>query len=400
MENTPVILQVLPRLESGGVERGTLEILEATVKAGMKAMVASAGGPMVPKVARLGGTHIELPLASKNPFVMYKNACALFKLIKTHNISIIHARSRAPAWSAYFAAKWAGIPFLTTFHGIYGQENKWKKRYNSVMVKGARVIAVSQFVKQHIETEYAVNPEIVRLIPRGVDFSLFDDRHVSSERVAQLIKSWRLPEDDVKIIFCPGRISRIKGQHFLVEALAHIKDLNFLCVIAGNDSGHENYREEVEELVKERGLEGKVRIVGNTGFMTEAYTLSHLVVVPSIKPESFGRVAIEAQAMGRLVVATDHGGARETIIPNETGYLVPNDSPEMMGEAIRFALGLDEATKKAMADFARHHVHTHYSSDQMKEKTIAVYHELLQPPAPIEEPIMVDGSEPLEVAAV
>ena len=373
----PVILQVLPRLESGGVERGTLEIAEATVKAGMKALIASSGGPLVPKITRIGGAHIELPLASKNPFRMLMNALALSKLIKTHGISLIHARSRAPAWSAYYAARWNNIPFLTTFHGIYGQESKWKKRYNQVMVYGARVIAVSSFVQQHIIENYGVNPAIIRLIPRGVDFALFEESQVTAERVAQLIKSWRLPEEEVPIIFCPGRISRIKGQHLLVEALALMKDMHFLCIIAGNDQGHEGYREEVEALIVARGLEGKVRIAGNTNFMTEAYTLCHLVVVPSIKPESFGRVAIEAQAMGRLVVATDHGGARETIIPNETGYLVPCEDAAAMAEAMRYALSLDEETKKAMGDYARHHVRAHFSSQHMKDRTIEVYRELL-----------------------
>lgn len=377
MEKQPAILQVLPRLESGGVERGTVEIAQATVQAGLRSFVASSGGPLVHRITRLGGTHLELPLASKNPLQMYQNATALYKYIQNHGINIVHARSRAPAWSAYYAAKWAGVPFLTTFHGIYGDESKFKRLYNRVMVKGELVIAVSQFVQNHIISEYAVDPARIRLIPRGVDFTLFDEKLVGTQRVAQLIQEWRLPEETVPIIFCPGRISRIKGQHLLIEALSHIKHLNFLCIIAGNDSGHENYREEVEELTRAYGLESKVRFVGNTSFMTEAYTLSQLVVVPSIKPESFGRVAIEAQAMGKLVVATDHGGARETIIPNETGYLVPADQPKVMAEAIEYALGLDAGTAKAMGEFAKRHVRENFTSQQMQDKTIAVYGELL-----------------------
>lgn len=385
MDETPAILQILPRLDSGGVERGTIEIATAIAKAGYRSFVASSGGVLVPKIARVGGTHFELPLASKNPFQMYVNAVSLYKLIKTHKISVVHARSRAPAWSAYYAAKWAGVSFVTTFHGIYGNESTFKRRYNSVMVKGARVIAVSQFVRDHILTHYDVNPEHLRLIPRGVDFSLFDKKQVGADRVAQLIKAWRLPEEQVPIIFCPGRISRIKGQHLLVEALGQIKEEHFLCIIAGTDAGHESYREEIEELIRDQGLVGKVQIAANTSFMTEAYTLSSLVVVPSIKPESFGRVAIEAQAMGKLVVATDHGGARETIIPNETGYLVDSKDPTPMAEAIRFALSLDPVTVKAMGDYARQHVLTNFTSQQMQEKTIAVYKELLTVPTAAED---------------
>lgn len=378
METKPVILQVLPRLESGGVERGTIEIAEAITRAGMRALVASEGGALVPRIARVGGTHIELPLASKNPFVIYLNALRLLKLIKAHGVNLIHARSRAPAWSAYYAAKWAGIPFLTTFHGIYGHQSDLKKRYNEVMLRGERVIAVSKFVEEHVMAEYGAPIEMIRHIPRGVDFTQFDEQHVAADRIASLIKTWRLSDDeDPPIIFCPGRISRIKGQHLLIDALGLMKNEHFLCIIAGTDAGHESYREELEEQIRARDLIGKVRICGSTNHMTEAYTLSHLVVVPSIKPESFGRVAIEAQAMGKLVVATDQGGAKETIIPNETGYLVPPGDPEAMAGAIRFALELDPEIKYAMGEFAKQHVRANFSSAQMQEKTIAVYRELL-----------------------
>lgn len=377
-EARPTILQVLPRLQSGGVERGTIEIAEAIIKAGMRAVVASSGGPLTTKITRMGGTHIELPLNSKNPLTIYRNAQALFQIVKREGISLVHARSRAPAWSAYYAAKWAGVPFVTTFHGVYGTEGLFKKRYNRIMVSGARVIAVSQFVKQHIMETYGVEESRIRLIPRGVDFSLFDASKVAPARLAELAKTWRLSEESAPIIFCPGRITRIKGHHVLIQALKLIKEKEFLCIIAGDDVGHESYREELEEQVVQGGLAGKVRFVSNTSFMTEAYQMSQLVVVPSVKPESFGRVAIEAQAMGRLVVATDHGGARETIIPNETGYLVPSGDPLAMAQAIQFALELDAPTREAMGNFSKAHVRQHFSSIQMQERTIAVYRELLE----------------------
>jgi glycosyltransferase involved in cell wall biosynthesis len=378
MNDIPVILQVLPRLESGGVERGTVEITDAIRKAGMKPLVASHGGALIPHVTHAGGEHIMMPLDRKNPFIIRKNAWQLYRIIKSRGVSLIHARSRAPAWAAYYAAKWAHIPFMTTFHGIYGTESGFKKHYNSVMVKGARIIAVSNFVREHILATYDVDPTIVRTIPRGVDFNLFDDAKLIPDRIQQLSKSWRLYDNFAPVIFCPGRISRIKGQHVLIEALAKISSIPFLCIIAGADTGHEDYRDELHDLIRARGLEGKVRIAGSTNFMAEAYTLSNIVVVPSVQPESFGRVAIEAQAMGRLVIATDHGGARETIVPHETGYLVPPDNAEMLAEAIRFALGRDERVCKAMGDFAKAHVRANFSSDKMKAATIAVYRELLK----------------------
>lgn len=377
MSEPHVILQVLPRLESGGVERGTVEITAAIKAAGMKPLVASAGGALIPHVTHAGGEHITMPLERKNPLIIRQNAWRLYRLIKARNISLIHARSRAPAWAAYYAAKWAKIPFMTTFHGIYGTESGMKKRYNAVMVKGARVIAVSQFVREHILATYDVDPGIIRTIPRGVDFSVFDDHKLVPDRIQQLTRSWGLFDNFSPVIFCPGRISRIKGQHVLIEALATLGTLPYLCIIAGTDIGHEDYRDELQDLIRARGLEGKVRLASSTNFMAEAYTLSNIVVVPSVQAESFGRVAIEAQAMGRLVIATDHGGARETIVPNETGYLVPPNDPEMMAAAIRFALGRDAHTVAAMAEFAQAHVRQHFSSERMKDDTIAVYRELL-----------------------
>lgn len=377
MSEQPVILQVLPRLESGGVERGTVEITAAIREAGMKALVASAGGALIPHITYAGGEHITMPLERKNPLIIRQNAWRLYRLIKARHVSVIHARSRAPAWAAYYAAKWANIPYMATFHGIYGTETGLKKKYNAVMVKGARVIAVSQFVRDHILETYGVDPAIIRTIARGVDFTVFDDTKLIAERIAQLTKSWGLFDSFEPVILCPGRISRIKGQHILIEALATMKDLSFQCIIAGSDIGHEDYREELQDLIRQHRLEGKVRIASATQFMAEAYTLSSVVVVPSSQPESFGRVAIEAQAMGRVVVATDHGGARETIVPNETGYLVPPDNAAMMAEAIRFALAREAPVVEAMAAYAKRHVRAHFSSARMKADTVAVYRELL-----------------------
>ena len=380
MSEKPVILQILPGLESGGVERGTIEITAAIRDAGMIPLVASSGGPLVPHIAHAGGEHITLPLKSKNPLIIKKNAKALAALIRSRNVSIIHARSRAPAWAAYYAAKETGVHFMTTFHGIYGIENAFKKRYSGIMARGERIIAISNFVREHIIATYGTDPAIIRTIPRGVDFATFDEKRIVPENLASLTRLWRLPEDNTPIIFCPGRISRIKGQHVLIAALAAIRELPFLCIIAGKDDGHEDYRIELQQQIIASGLEGKVRLADSTNAMNEAYMLSNLVVVPSIQAEAFGRVAIEAQAMGRAVVATDHGGARETIIPNETGYLVPPNDAATMAEAIRFALNRDEATVEAMGDYAKQHVRAHFTSDKMKAATIAVYRELLDAP--------------------
>lgn len=376
-----MILQVLPRLKAGGVERGTIEITDAITKAGWHAIVASEGGPLIPNITHAGGEHVTLPLASKSPFTIRRNAGRLQSLIKNKHVSLVHARSRAPAWSAYLACKALGLPFVTTFHGIYSTEGFMKKRYNSVMVKGDRIIAVSQYVHDHIVQEYGVDPARIRLIHRGVDLKAFNADKVIPDRLIALTKSWRLPEESApSIIFCPGRITRIKGQNILIDALAKLPHRNFLCIIAGNDEGHEDYRAELEQQIRDANLEGYVRIADHTNYMNEAYMLSELVVIPSTKPESFGRTAIEAQAMGRLVIATDHGGVRETILQNETGYLVPPEDSDSLAGAIGYALERDEATKRAMGEFAKNHVKKHFSAEVMKRKTIDVYHELLGDP--------------------
>ena len=377
MSHPHTILQVLPAMESGGVERGVIEITQAIKHAGMLPLVASSGGAMVPHITRAGGEHITLPLSSKNPWVMYRNAARLTALIRKRGIQLIHARSRAPAWSAYLAAKRTGIPFVTTWHGIYGTHGIGKLRYNAVMQQSDRVITVSKFVHEHVLRTYGTDAAKLRLIPRGVDIGAFSPEAVVPSRIAELTKQWRLPEDHVPVILCPARITRIKGQHVLIDALAQLKDMKFLCLLLGSDAGHEEYSEQLKAQVIALGLEGRVRHVGATNFMTEAYMLSDVVVLPTIKPESFGRVSIEAQAMGKVVIATDHGGVRETLVPNETGYLVMHNDPTMLAQFIRFALNRDTATVEAMADYAQRFVAQQFSLDEMKAKTIAVYRELL-----------------------
>lgn len=378
MTHRHTILQVLPRLVSGGVERGTVEITDAIHKAGMKPLVASGGGAMIPHINYHGGEHFTLQLYEKNPYRIWKNAGKLAKLIKLKEVDLIHARSRAPAWSAYLAAKRTKIPFVTSFHGIYGLESLFKKTYNSVMIKADRVIAVSRFVYDHILREYQIDPTKLRLIPRGLDASIFDPEKIIPDRIIALTKQWRLPDEAQKIIFVPGRISRIKGLDIVLEALVKLGDTSFICVMAGSDHGHEDYRKELEQKIITMGLEGKVRLANNTQFMNEAYSLSDVVLIPSMKPESFGRVSIEAQAMGKLVIAFDHGGVRETIINNETGYLIPVGNAEAMAETIRYALMRSDEMIHAMGLFARQHIQQHFSLLSMKEKTIALYRELLE----------------------
>lgn len=377
----PVILQVLPELRAGGVERGTIEMAQAIQQAGWQAIVASAGGAMVSHLTQTGAKHIQLPLQTKNPFKMRANAAALARVIKEHQVDIVHARSRAPAWSAYWATKKTGARFVTTFHGTYGMQNKWKMRYNAIMTKGERVIAISEFIARHIREYYDVSEQKLRIIHRGVDVDKFSHDWVTGMRVADLAKSWHMPEEDthVPVILLPGRITRWKGQAVLLQALAKIKDLSFFCVLLGDDAGHPTYRRELEESIIKYGLAGKARIAPNTSSMAEAYMLSTVVVAPSIEPEAFGRIPIEAQAMGRPVIATDHGGFRETVIEGETGWLIKAGDVDALADKLRYALAMSPEEREEWAQRSRQHACDYFSSDLMKHKTINVYSELLWP---------------------
>jgi glycosyltransferase involved in cell wall biosynthesis len=371
----PVILQVLPALKPGGVERGTIEITKALAKAGAKALVASSGGPLTPSIGHAGGEHITLPVDSKNPFRILRNVSALEKIIRENGVDIIHARSRAPAWSAYYAAKRTGIRFVTTFHGIYGTDNEFKRRYNAIMTRGERVIAVSHFVAEHIKEQYAVNPGIIRVIHRGIDAKQFDPNRVHPQRMAELARAWAVPEHLPLILF-PGRITRWKGQHIFIEALAKLPHRNFQAFLVGDDTGHEDYHRELEELIVAKGLEGHVRFVGPTQHMAEAYVVSRIVVAASTQPEAFGRVALEAQAMGRPVITTDHGGALETVLHGQTGWLVPPGDVAALSHQIESALQLDDETYNHMSAIAVQNA-LNFTSDAMCAQTLRVYEEVL-----------------------
>lgn len=364
-------------MRSGGVERGTIEIAEAIRDQGWRAIVASSGGAMADELMRKKIEHVVLPLKAKNPFKMWRNIGKLTQLIKQEHIDIVHARSRAPAWSAYLAAKRAGVPFITTFHGTYNQQSVLKRWYNSVMVRGTRIIAISRFIETHMQKYYAPNPAKIRLIPRGADLSKFDSKKINPLQMQALAESWAVGDDHPPLILLPGRITRWKGQHIFIEALAKLPHRNWMAVIMGDDKGHSKYREELRALIKEFSLDEHIRFAPNTPHMPEAYALSHMVVSASTDPEAFGRIPVEAQAMGKPIVATNHGGATETVLDGISGFLVKPDDADAMATAMQDALELTLEKRDAMVTAGYNHVLKHYSTKQMQTKTIAVYQEVL-----------------------
>jgi glycosyltransferase involved in cell wall biosynthesis len=377
----PVIMQVLPALVTGGVERGAVDVAAATVKAGWRSIVVSEGGPMVRELERAGATHVVLPVASKNPLTMRRNVAKLAALIRETGADIVHARSRAPAWSARAAARRARVPFMTTFHGTYNFGNPLKKLYNSVMAKGDRVIAISEFIKRHVVSSYRVPEARVRVIHRGIDIAKFDPARVSVERQVKLATDWRLP-DGLPVIMLPGRLTRWKGQTLLIDAFARLERRDVTLLFVGSDQGRSAYRAELEKRVRARGLEGVARIVDHCADMPAAYMLADVVVSASTDPEAFGRVVAEAQAMGRPVVAPAHGAAPEILVEGETGWTFAPGRTDQLAVALGKALGLDGDARAALSDKAILHVRGNFTKERMCAATLDVYEELLRESRP------------------
>ncbi len=371
------VLQVLPAMgTSGGVERGTVEIAHAIQQAGGRAIVVSAGGDRLHELQRVGAEHITLPVHSKNPLTMYNNIDRLCEIILRENVDIIHARSRAPAWSAWYASKRTKIPFVTTFHGKYGHSNPFKRFYNSIMTRGERVIAISAHIAGHMRRYYGVPTDRIRIIHRGVDLTKFDTSSVNAHRVITLANSWRVTEG-YPLIMLPGRLSRWKGQTVFIEAISKLGTHDIRCLVVGGDQGRLEYRKELEDLITRHDLGGVVRLVDDCRDMPAAYMLSDVVISASTDPEPFGRVAIEAQAMGRPIIATDHGGARETVLENVTGWLVPPGDSTALALAIKKAISLDENKRAVLARKATDNIRENFSAETMCRKTLDVYDEVL-----------------------
>jgi len=380
------ILQVVPRLDTGGSEQTTVEIAEALTRAGASALVVTEGGRMAAAVIEAGGEVVTLPVASKNPFTVLANARRLRHLIEERNVSLVHARSRAPAWSAYLAARRTGRPFVTTYHGAYGSPGPFKAAYNSVMGRGDRVIANSLYTAGLIASRQHVAQERIRVIYRGVGEAIFDPLVVPPGAVARLRESWGVPPE-TKIVLQAARITGLKGHRQTIAAAAQLARENALdgatLIFAGDAPGKSAYRGELIQLIARHGLEDKVRLVGHCQDMPAAFLAAHVALVPSLVPETFGRTSIEAQAMGCPVIVSDIGGLPETIISplqdgaRFTGWLVPPDDAAALAGRLRFALGLSPTERAAIGARASARAAAAFALSQMQMKTLAVYDELL-----------------------
>lgn len=378
MQKKLTILQIIPNLGTGGAEQGCIDIAAEIVKSGARSIVISNGGSRVPDLLRIKSEHIAMPVHSKNPLTMMRNIGRIKRLIKKNDVDIVHVRSRAPAWSAMLACRNTNANFVTTVHAAYkGNENKFKRLYNSVMARGERVIAISDFIAEYVRENFKTDPRNLVTIPRGVDLQRFKPELVSAERAIKLSQAWRIP-DGVPLILMPGRISKIKGHHVLIDALEKLGRRDIFCVMVGPNQGRTEYQAELEEAITAKNLSGIIRIVDNCSDMPAAYSLSSVVIAPSIIPEGFGRIPIEAQAMGRPVIASDNGGFRESILDKQTGWLFPVGDADALAECMRQALNMTDEQRHMQADQAINHVRTYFTKDRMCEATMDVYADILR----------------------
>lgn len=396
----PRVLQVVPALGEGGAERDTLDLARYLIAHGWTPLVTSSGGRGESELRDLGIATFRLPLHAKNPLVIRGNISRLQQLAQEQGVQLIHAHSRAAAWSGWYAARRCGIPFVTTFHGVYrGSTRFLKRRYNGIMAQGDRVIAVSEHVAAHIRERYGVAADRLRVIPRGIDLDAFAAEAIARERVEGLARRWHVPKGapgGVKVVMLPGRVTRIKGHLLLLQAIEQMTRRNFRCLLVGRLDRKSSYLREVERQIEARGLSKVVRLVGGCSDMPAALSLADVVVVPSIGPEAFGRVSIEAQALGRPVVATDIGGLGETLMPAATGWLVPPDNPRELARALALALAMPDDARARLAVRARRLVQQRFSVERMAESTLAVYRELLGAHASVgaDAPARVPGAPP------
>jgi glycosyltransferase involved in cell wall biosynthesis len=374
------VLQVTPTLDAGGVERTTIEVAEALTRAGGRALVASRGGQMEAELETVGGELHRMPMDTKNPFVVAANAARLHALAKSRDVSIIHARSRAPAWSALWAARQLDVPFITTFHGLYNARSNLKRWYNGVMARGDLVIANSEFTRRHVLREYGLRPERVLTIPRGVDLTRFDPAVVKPDLVEALRAKWGFTDRNRLLVLMPTRITRWKGHEVLLEAALRVeaeRPGRIGVVMAGSAFGRESFREELKARIIEAGAGPFVQVVDHQNDMPVALMASDVVAIPSIEPEAFGRVAVEAQAMGRPVIATAHGGFAETVKDGYSGFLVtPGDAHDLARALIRL-VDAGEAVRASMGEAGMAHARPLYSKAALQKATLGVYKQVL-----------------------
>jgi glycosyltransferase involved in cell wall biosynthesis len=372
---TLTVLQLVPELNSGGVERGTVEMGRYLVRNGHKSIVASGGGMLVKQLEQDGSSHFQKNIGSKSPAALL-HIWPLRRLIKKSRVSVLHLRSRMPAWIGYVA--WLSLPknerpiLVTTFHGFYSIN-----AYSAIMTKGDGVIAVSESIKRHIFEKYR-RKDNVRLVFRGVDAESFDPVLVAEERVEVLREAWRIDKEK-PVLMLPGRLTRLKGQEFFLQSLLHVKRTDYQAVLVGDTRDNPGYTAELNGFIEKNNLVGRVQLVGHCNDMPAAFLLADIVLsTSSLEPEAFGRTTVEAMAMGKPVIATAHGGSLETVVSGENGWLVEPSDSKGLAAAIDEALAMDCEKLRILGENGKRRVSENFTAQAMCEQTLSFYHELIR----------------------
>jgi glycosyltransferase involved in cell wall biosynthesis len=382
----PTILQIIPRLDTGGAELATIEIVAAVVAAGGRALVATEGGRMADRIATEGGDLVAMKVATKNPIEMRRNAARLADLVRREGVDLLHARSRAPAWSALWAARRTGRPFVTTYHGAYAEKGPFKRIYNSIMARGDIVIANSRYTADLIQQRYGTPSNRIAVIPRGVDIARFSPASIDPARIAALRRAWHIAPE-TPVVLHAARLTSWKGQRILIEAFAALAAEQSMddavLVLAGDAQGRDAYAKSLKELTISRRISDRVRLVGHVDDIAAAYATAHVTVVASIEPEAFGRAAAEALAAGCPVIATDLGAPPEIVLAAPavpageiTGWVVP-PTADGLTNGLREALSLPAVRRTAIGARAAADIAARFTLARMKRQTLDVYDRLL-----------------------
>ena len=377
------VLQVIPKLGYGGAETGCFDLAHYLYENNCVSYIVTSGGPLLKYINKKKVTLIRLPVQSKNPILIFLNSFLLSILILIYNIDIVHARSRAPAWSCLMATKITRRKFVTTFHGSYSFSHEIKKFYNSIMLRADLIIAGSNFIFSHIQENYSkyLRPDKKFLvIYRGINTEYYNQKKIKEVDEQKLIKKWNLDKNK-KIILLPGRLTPWKGQEMFIESLSKLKlkkpDLEFVAIILGSDQGRKIYKKKLERLVEQHRLKNDVMFKDNFEIMPIAYKISNLVISSSVEPETFGRISVEAQSMEKVIIASNIGGSKETIIDEKTGFLFEAGNANSLCEKMSEILNLSEVTLNGIGSEGRKNVIKKFNVEKMCFSTYSEYKKIL-----------------------
>ena len=379
MQEKPNILQVIPTLNISGAEQGCFDVANYLTKNGFTSNVITSSGYRIDQLEKNGSIVSKIPVHSKNPVTIIFNIFRILKIVKKNDINIIHARSRAPAWSCYFVAKIARIKFITTFHGTYNFNNKVKKFYNSIMLRSDYVIAISEFIYNEIKTKYAYSKKNISVISRGIDIKYLDPSKIDYKKVNNFLKDLNLENNSIKLVL-PGRVSGWKGHKIAIEAMTYLRDKSskdFVLLLVG-PTDNLKLKNNLLRKINELKLENVVKFIGPSKEMDLVYSTADIVLSCSTDPEAFGRIPVEAQAMGKVIIASNHGGHRETIINGLSGFLYPPLNPIELANSIIKAISNEIYLDEQYKIKRRQIILDNFTDLNMCQKTLEVYNKVLR----------------------